>query len=153
MEPLIIQEFDHPMKGTVALDLRTQKVKHCTGCWSCWLATPGACAQHDLDEFYHAFVHAKQAVFFIDIKHDFMSSNCKHLFDRLITLSLPYITYETKESRHRPRYESLCDLSFYYKNNFSSKEAETLFIEFLKTVAHQFHVKHVIIERYQEEQA
>ena len=151
METIIIQEFDHHHAGEVILDLRKQKVQRCTGCWSCWLKTPGACAQHDLDIFYRAFARAKETVFFLDIRHDFLTSNMKHLLDRMIPFALPYISFEHNESRHHPRYEKRSHMTFIYQDTFTSAKAEQQFIAYLTTVAHQFHMDDVTIQRYAEE--
>ena len=55
-------EFEIPCQYT--LDLRSTQVKDCTGCWSCWIKTPGRCIHKDLDEFYKAYLNADIVIIF-----------------------------------------------------------------------------------------
>ncbi len=106
MKTLVIQEcgnFEIPCE--FKLDLEHTIVKNCTGCWSCWLKTPGRCMNKDLDEFYRFYLDADKVIVFSKVTQGFVSGNLKTLFDRMIPLFLPFITYKTGESMHVPRYE------------------------------------------------
>lgn len=138
MKNVIITEWQIEQTEAFIWNVSKHNVKDCLGCWSCWIRTPGHCIQSDLDDFYRAFFQADQAIFYIEPVLDFISGNVKALLDRMIVCGLPYITYETDESRHVPRYEHMPTWVVYYKDTFSTPNAKASFIAYFKTVAHQF---------------
>ena len=136
---VVVREFDAPVPGsTYELDLTRTTVRDCVGCWSCWWKTPGRCVFHDLDELYRAVVAADRVVILSRVSLDFVSGNLKTLFDRMIPLALPFISYKTGESRHVPRYEKHPVFEVYYEGEFSSEEARVLYEEYMSRVADQF---------------
>lgn len=148
MKTVVIQEIDAEILDDTmfVLDLRAQKIKDCTGCWSCWQKTPGCCAAHDLDDFYSAFLQADKAIFYLGVSCDFVSGRLKTLFDRMIPHYLPYTSYKTGESLHVPRYERYPDAEVYYKGSFSDAEAQKQYEEYLHRVFYQFHIKVIHIK-------
>ena len=147
MKIVVIQEFDAPAHGDAfVLDLRAMQPKDCTGCWSCWLNTPGRCAWHDLDDFYRAFLAADQAHFYIRASRGFVSSSLKTLFDRMIPHYLPYITCKSGECMHEPRYERYPDVHVCYQGDFTSAEEQENFEDYLRRVFYQFYVPNTTIE-------
>jgi multimeric flavodoxin WrbA len=68
MKTVIINECEEiAIPAAYTLDLGKKAVKDCTGCWTCWWATPGRCAFKDLDEFYHQYITADKAIFFAKV--------------------------------------------------------------------------------------
>jgi len=130
-------EFEIPCE--YVLDLRATTVKDCTGCWSCWLKTPGRCMHKDLDEFYKAYLDADKVIIFSNVSQGFISGNLKTLFDRMIPLFLPYITYETGESMHIPRYQKYPEIEVYYQRQFSSIEDRKIYEDYIHRTFYQFH--------------
>lgn len=144
---LVIKEYDGretPCQYT--LDLRITAVKDCVGCFSCWLKTPGRCIHKDLDEFYKAYMSSDKVVIFSKVTHGFVSGNLKTLFDRLIPLYLPYITYKTGESMHLPRYEKYPDIEFHYQGEFSSAEDQKIYEDYIHRTFYQFYNKCEIVK-------
>lgn len=151
MKIIYIREFNDVMKPEgFTLNLAHTLVKDCTGCWTCWWKTPGRCIFNDLDEFYHAYVNADKAIFFTTVKMGFVSGNLKTLFDRMIPLFLPYVTYSTGESMHVPRYEKYPEIEFYYDGVFESSEDRQIFVEYINRVFYQFHSKNITIKSIEE---
>ena len=132
-------EFDIPCQYT--LDLRSTTVKDCTGCWSCWLKTPGKCIHKDLDEFYKAYLDADKVIIFSKVSHGFISGNLKTLFDRMIPNFLPYITYKSGESMHIPRYEKYPEIDVYYQGDFASIEDKKIYEDYIYRAFYQFYSK------------
>lgn len=147
---LIKESAKVDLPGEYTLNLAELKVRDCTGCWSCWWKTPGRCIFHDLDEFYRRYLAADRAVFFAVVKKGFVSGNMKTLFDRLIPLYLPYITYETGESMHLKRYDSYPDAEFYYDGHFPDANSRQIFESYIKRVFYQFHTKLISIKPLEE---
>ncbi|MFV0395038.1 MAG: hypothetical protein ACK5LC_11700 [Coprobacillaceae bacterium] len=123
MKILNVCEFitEYPLEGTV-MKLEEMKINGCTGCWTCWWKTPGRCVFKDLDNYYSNYVNADKVVFFLETKRGFVSSKVKRLFDRMITLFLPYTDFTTGESMHHPRYEKYPSIEIIYKDDFISEE-------------------------------
>ncbi|MBC5582518.1 flavodoxin family protein [Anaerofilum sp. BX8] len=139
MKTIWITELDCPLPaGDAVLDLKRRKIRPCTGCWACWVRTPGRCAQRDLDDFYRSFVNAERAVFLPRPRCGFVSGDLKNLFDRMIPLALPYISYQTGESMHAPRYARLPGVEVRYEDAFERQEDRQLFCEYLERVFYQF---------------
>ena len=142
MKTMIIREFgDYEIEDGYVLDLTSQQVKDCTGCWSCWWRTPGRCMHKDLNECYGELLKADKVVIFSKVSMGFISGNMKTLFDRLIPLFLPYIKYDTGESMHLPRYDKYPEIEVYYEGEFDSQEEEELYRDYLDRTFYQFHMK------------
>ncbi|SMP51259.1 NADPH-dependent FMN reductase [Sphaerochaeta associata] len=140
MKHVVVREcgdFDFPCG--YELDLNKTELKDCLGCWSCWLKTPGRCVHSDLNEFYKAYLAADKVVIFSKVSHGFVSGNLKTLFDRIIPLYLPYLTFKSGESMHVPRYESYPEVEVYYEGEFSTPEDQTLYVEYIHRVFYQFY--------------
>lgn len=121
------------------LDLRKTDIKDCLGCWSCWLKTPGRCVHSDLNEFYKAYLAAQKVVIFSKVSHGFVSGNLKTLFDRMIGLYLPYLTFKSGESMHVRRYEKYPEVELYYEGEFSSPEDEKIYVDYIHRVFYHFY--------------
>ncbi len=144
---IVIKEYDgFELPSRYTLDLRETTVKDCTGCWSCWLKTPGRCAYKDLDEFYKEYLAAEKVVIFSKVTQGFVSGDLKTLFDRMIPLFLPYITYKTGESMHVPRYEKYPDIEFHYQGEFSTIEDQKIYEDYIHRTFYQFYSKCEIVK-------
>jgi len=148
MNTVIIRELAdiNIPEADFVLDLLTREVRDCTGCWSCWMKTPGRCAFKDLDDFYTAFLRADKAMFFIGVSCDFVSGRLKTLFDRLIPHALPYTTWKTGESIHEPRYERYPDVEVYFQGAFSCEDARQLYVDYVKRVFYHFHINIIAVK-------
>jgi hypothetical protein len=150
MKTVVIKEYDAAIRDAFALDLTQKNIKNCTGCWTCWWATPGRCLHKDLDEFYHQYVTADKAIFFSKVTKGFVSSNLKTLFDRMIPLFLPYVTYATGESMHVKRYDKYPDIEFYYEGKFEDEDSRQIFVDYVNRVFYQFHSKNIAVRPIEE---
>lgn len=149
MKTVVVREFTSPeIPDAYTLDLTENTAHHCTGCWTCWWKTPGRCAFHDLDRFYHEYVTADRAVYFAKVTKGFVSANLKTLFDRMLPLYLPYMDYTTGESMHVPRYGKYPEIEFYYEGEFASAEGRQIFEDYIRRVFYQFYSKVLTIEPF-----
>lgn len=139
MKIVIISETgEFGLSSDFQLDLSQTTVKDCLGCWSCWVKTPGRCVHKDLDAFYKAYLRADKVIFFLKLSKGFVSGNLKSLFDRMIPLYLPFISYETGESMHLPRYEKYPDIEVYYEGTFPDTEDQAVFEDYMRRTFYQF---------------
>ncbi|MCL0065313.1 flavodoxin family protein [Dehalococcoidia bacterium] len=147
MRTVVIKECESiKIPNDFTFDLSQMEVKDCIGCWSCWWKTPGRCAYEDLNEFYHQYITADKAIYFSKITKGFVSGNMKTLFDRMIPLYLPYVTYTLGESMHVPRYEKYPDIEFYYEGKFETPASRQIFVDYINRVFYQFHSKNITVK-------
>lgn len=147
MKRVVIRECGEvELPNQYLLDLTKISVKDCIGCWSCWLKTPGRCVHKDLDEFYKSYLAADKVVIFSKVSCGFVSGNLKTLFDRMIPLFLPYITYKTGESMHLPRYEKYPEIEVYYQGDFASIEDKKIYEDYIHRTFYQFLSKCEIVK-------
>lgn len=147
MNRVVIQDYSAPqLPCHFQLDLTATPAKHCTGCWSCWIKTPGNCIYSDLNDFYRAYLAADEVVIFTKASQEFISSSLKTLFDRMLPLFLPYISYRTGESMHLPRYEAYPDIRVYYEGEFSSEANRRIYEEYLHRAFYQFYSKNICVQ-------
>lgn len=151
MKTIVISEFESsPIPNALTFDLNLTAVKDCCGCWTCWWKTPGKCAFRDLDEFYHEYITADKVMIFAKVTKGFVSGNLKTLFDRMIPLYLPYVTYATGESMHVPRYEKYPQIDFYYEGEFTTSDGRKIFEDYVNRVLYQFHIKNYSVRPIEE---
>lgn len=92
-------------------DLAALDIRFCTGCWSCWWATPGRCVFRDgMEAIYPAFLEAELVVWAAPLVLGTVPALVKKTQDRLIPLIHPYIQLVDGECHHRKRYGRYPDL-------------------------------------------
>ncbi len=95
-----------------------QQLKACTGCWDCWLKTPGLCAINDeMQQHYQAFMRSDTVMLLIDTAQGFIHHGAKAFIDRLIALHHPYIVFKHGECRHKTRYKTYPKLLVHVDNS------------------------------------
>ena len=86
--------------------LRDIDLHGCTGCFGCWLQTPGECVQKDDGaDLCRAVIDSDLVVFAAPMVMGYPSALVKRSVERLIPLLHPYIEIEGGEMHHRKRYE------------------------------------------------
>ena len=81
------------------------KIAHCIGCFSCWLKTPGMCAENDAGrEIARAVIQSAVTVLFTPITFGGYSPDLKKMVDHFIQLLSPFFAIEHGEVHHPPRY-------------------------------------------------
>jgi multimeric flavodoxin WrbA len=87
------------------LDLRALDLKGCTGCWNCWVKTPGECAkQDDSATVCRAALDADLLLLASPMTMGFTTALLKRAADQMIQLLHPYFVVEGGEIHHRARY-------------------------------------------------
>jgi hypothetical protein len=87
------------------LTLRELKADYCTGCWSCWVKTPGLCVfNDDSHKVCRAVINADFVLFASPVIMGFFSAVMKKFMDKLIPLVHPYVTVVQGEAHHWHRY-------------------------------------------------
>jgi multimeric flavodoxin WrbA len=87
------------------LDLATLDLKGCTGCWNCWVRTPGECSKRDDSAtICRAVLQADLLLLASPMTMGFTTALLKRAADQMIPLVHPYFTVEGGEVHHRARY-------------------------------------------------
>jgi multimeric flavodoxin WrbA len=87
------------------LDLRALDLKGCTGCWNCWVKTPGECGKRDNSEtICRAALGADLLLLASPMTMGFTSALLKRAADQMVPLLHPYFVVEGGEIHHRARY-------------------------------------------------
>ncbi len=97
---------ENPDRKINIIRLRDLDIRYCTGCWDCWVKTPGICAHHDdMPAIYREVLHSDLMVFLSPITLGFVSALTKKTCDRMIPIVHPYITFHKNELHHKSRYK------------------------------------------------
>jgi multimeric flavodoxin WrbA len=85
--------------------LRDLKVKHCVGCWNCWVKTPGECVHRDdVESVLRQILKADLLLLASPLIMGYPSAILKQFMDRMIPLVHPYIVLDHGECHHQARY-------------------------------------------------
>jgi multimeric flavodoxin WrbA len=91
--------------------IRDEKMAWCSGCFGCWVKTPGECvykdASHEGDE---RASRADLLVILTPVTFGGYSAEAKKALDHTIGIHLPYLKKIGADSHHPPRYDRRHDL-------------------------------------------
>ena len=88
------------------LMLRDMDIKYCTGCFGCWVKTPGECvARDDSAVVCRQMINSEFVLWTSPIIMGFASALLKKMVDKTIPLVHPYFVMDQGEYHHRARYE------------------------------------------------
>ena len=86
--------------------LRELPLKYCTGCWGCWVKTPGKCqsdsASQEMDE---AIINSDFLLWAAPLKMGYPSELLKMAMDKHLPLIHPYMVVDQYEAHHLKRYD------------------------------------------------
>ncbi len=109
-----------------SIRLAEKHIASCTGCFSCWLRTPGICIfKDDHVAFLKSLVWADLAIFVSPLILGFPSGLLKTSIDRFIPQALPYIELDKNgECRHPMRYDKNPLLALLYEPEEDTDEED-----------------------------
>ncbi|OHD55620.1 MAG: hypothetical protein A2Y33_13375 [Spirochaetes bacterium GWF1_51_8] len=88
------------------LTLRDMNIRYCTGCWGCWVKTPGACVlKDDSMTVCDKVINSGMFILASPLSMGYPSSLLKKTMDKLIPLVHPYAMVYKKEMHHKKRYQ------------------------------------------------
>lgn len=102
---LLVEEISSLGHSADPLTLSEIRIAPCTGCFGCWVKTPGTCVIDDPGrEVAGAALRCDLLVFLTPVTFGGYSSELKKAVDRLIPLLSPFFVRIGDEIHHRPRY-------------------------------------------------
>ena len=88
------------------LTLRDWDLKYCTGCWGCWVKTPGLCqADAASQEMDRIVINADFVLWASPLQMGYLSERLKMALDKHLPLIHPYMDVVHGEAHHRKRYQ------------------------------------------------
>lgn len=86
--------------------LRDLDIKFCTGCFGCWVKTPGECVVKDAShDVCRAVINSDFLLWAAPLRMGFPDAALKKMMDKSIPLIHPYFVVDHGEAHHRPRYD------------------------------------------------
>ncbi|MGE5373830.1 MAG: NAD(P)H-dependent oxidoreductase [Bacteroidota bacterium] len=90
----------------IQLDLRSLPLRHCVGCWGCWVKTPGQCVSRDASiEMDRAVINADFVLWAAPLRMGFPTELLKMAMDKHLPLIHPYVEVAYGEAHHLKRYK------------------------------------------------
>lgn len=102
------------------------EVKHCIGCFGCWVKTPGQCIIRDRCAITPALLASSSEMIIISrLAYGGFSPAVKAVLDRSIGYIMPYFRIVNDEMHHTMRYENPFKLSaHFYGEGFDPVEQD-----------------------------
>ncbi len=93
--------------AVAAVTLDYEQIRPCTGCFSCWLKTPGKCAvtSDGVNDIARKAMQAHAVVLLSEITFGGFSADIKAFLDRSVQNVLPFFETYEGEVHHPMRYE------------------------------------------------
>lgn len=109
-------------------------IHYCTGCFGCWIKTPGECVmKDDIAVINRAMMNSDVVVYLVPVIFGQFSANIKYALDRWLPNMLPF--FETRKdgsTMHPRRYESYPKQFMIGYGDYVSAEDAQLFTDITK---------------------
>jgi multimeric flavodoxin WrbA len=104
-----MKDFEHGLAraghGVTVFTIPDMRISYCTGCWDCWIKTPGVCAlRDDTEKIYPVINRSELLIFASPLVMGFVNAETRKINERLIPLLLPYVDWYKGECHHFLRY-------------------------------------------------
>ena len=101
----VARQLAYSGNAVTTLDLRELDLKGCSGCFGCWVKTPGECVKRDDSaQICRAAINADLLLLASPITMGFTTALLKRAVDQMIGLLHPNFIVEDGEVHHRARY-------------------------------------------------
>ena len=96
------------------IDISKANIKGCSGCFSCWEATPGKCVlSDDMTNFLPKLIEADVVITSFPLYSCYFPGQLKIFMDRMLPLALPFMDKEAESGGHPLRYDLSKQRQFY----------------------------------------
>ncbi|MCI8826858.1 MAG: flavodoxin family protein [Lachnospiraceae bacterium] len=105
----------------------TETIRHCIGCFGCWIKTPGKCVLKDgYDNMGELLSRSEKLTIISQCFYGCYSPFVKNVLDRSIPWMLPFFKIKNNETHHKRRYQNNIQLAVhFYGDNITIDERET----------------------------
>lgn len=112
--------------GIKRIRLAKQNISACTGCFGCWIKTPGKCPiKDDSQNIIQNIISSDIVIYFTPVIFGGYSPLLKKILDRSICLVSPFFTKINGEMHHKKRYNkypSIIGIGFMDKHDKEQEE-------------------------------
>lgn len=104
-----------------------RKIRHCIGCFGCWVKTPGKCVIQDgYENMGELLGHCSELAVISECVYGGFSPFVKNVLDRSIPYISPYFVIRNGEMHHKQRYDNMLRISVhFYGMDISGNEKNT----------------------------
>jgi len=107
----------NPQHHIKRIKVESSRMAYCTGCWSCWVKTPGLCAHNDdTQNMLAESIKSDYVIQFTENSVGYITSLSKKALEKHIPLIHPYLEVVEGECHHKKRYETTPRLGLVYIN-------------------------------------
>ena len=135
--------LEAPTSDNTIIINAAEPLAKCTGCFKCWLKTPGVCAFSDkMQHIGEKLLTCDEIIIICKSLYGGFSVNIKRIVDRMIPGVLPFFVKRNNELHHKQRYKNRPKIKaiFYNGDEMSAKEREQS-KQLLAAVALNFHAE------------
>lgn len=120
----------------------TGTIRHCVGCYGCWIKTPGKCVLKDgYDNMGELLSKSTKVTIISRCFYGCYSPFVKNVLDRSIPWLLPFFKIRNNETHHKRRYQNNIQLTVhFYGPKITAQERETA-RKLVKANCKNFYVK------------
>ena len=122
-----IKDFKLPVEGEHKIIKPDAMIKHCIGCFGCWIKTPGECVIKDgFDRTGCDMGKCDELIMISECLYGGFSEFVKKVQDRAISYVRGDFDIVDNEMRHRRRYSNRIKLSaYFYGDDITEEEKRT----------------------------
>ena len=103
----LMDELTSDDHAVTVFDLRDMDTSYCTGCFDCWVKTPGICRTADEGrDINRATINSDFVLWASPVIMGFYSALLKKVTDKFVGLVHPYAEFVNGEMHHLARYDS-----------------------------------------------
>lgn len=105
----------------------TERIRHCTGCFGCWIKTPGKCIIKDgFENMGRDLGQCQELIVISQCTYGSVSPFVKNVLDRSISYVHPNFVFRNGEMHHKRRYDNQIRISaYFYGDSITDKEKKT----------------------------
>jgi len=146
----LVKLYESKEHKVEVLNLEKMRIAYCTGCWSCWVKTPGKCVHNDDTQvLLRKTINSDAVIVFTENSFGYTTSLTKKAQDKMVSLIHPYIELVQGESHHKKRYEKYPKFGLIFidedmnENDFDTVEAiyKRVVINLKTELAMSYHTK------------
>lgn len=102
-------------------------IRHCIGCFGCWIKTPGRCVIKDgYENIGELMGKCNELILISKCTYGSFSPFVKNVMDRAISYISPHFEMRNREMHHKRRYQNVITITaYFYGENITENEKET----------------------------
>lgn len=120
----------------------TGTIQHCTGCFGCWIKTPGKCVLKDgYGNMGELLSKSTKVTIISRCFYGCYSPFVKNVLDRSIPWLLPFFKIKNNETHHKRRYQNNIQLIVHFYGEKTTMEEKETAKKLVKANCNNFYVK------------